>query len=268
MRMFIEQGFKGLYYFFKDKSYRSFIYLLLRYGGKKRFKSTKVNVAGFKLIIPDVPSFIWQFYEIFYKRSYLFKPKNENPVIFDCGANVGTSCLFFNREFKDAIIHAFEPDPNVFKALSQNLERNAVDNVQLYNAAVWKEEGTLEFGADGADSGAISQTSNETSIKVKAVRLKNLIEKEEVIDLLKMDIEGAEVEVILDCKDVLSRINHIFIEYHSYHNSSQDIDKIISVLNENGFRYYLENEASRKIPFINQKGKYDMDMQVNIFGYK
>ncbi len=268
MRMFIEQGFKGLYYFLTDNSYRSFLYLLLRYGAKKRFQPTKINVAGFNLVVPDVLSFIWQFHEIFYKKSYQFNAKTSTPVIFDCGANVGTSCLFFNREYKKSIIHAFEPDPNVFEALSKNLERNNIDNVQLHNVAVWKEDCTLEFGSDGADSGSISQESNNSSIKVKAVRLKDLIAKEESIDLLKMDIEGAEVDVILDCKDVLNKIDHIFIEYHSYHNSAQNIDKIISILHENGFRYYLENEASRKIPFVNQKGKYEMDMQVNIFGYK
>jgi len=268
MRMFLEQGFKGLFYFLKDKNYRSFVYLLLRYGGSKRFTTTNINVGGFKMKVPDTLSFIWQFYEIFYKRSYQFSPKSSSPLIFDCGANVGTSCLYFSREYKNAIIHAFEPDPHVFKALKQNIELNNVKNVELHNAAVWKEDTTLEFDSSGADAGALSQGHSKTSIKVNAIRLKDLIEKEEAIDLLKMDIEGAEVEVIMDCKDVLKRINNIFIEYHSYHDSPQQIDKIISILAENGFRYYLENEAMRKIPFVNQRGKYDMDMQVNIFGYK
>ena len=85
---------------------------------------------------------------------------------------------------------------------------------------------------------------------------------------MKMDIEGAEVEVIQDCKDVLNKIDHIFIEYHSYHHAPQQMETIIAALKESGFRYYLENESLRKIPFVNKKGKNDMDMQVNIFGYR
>ena len=267
MRTFLDHSFKGLYYFFTDKNFRIFIWLTLRYGDKKRFVPTNSKVKGYRLHLPDGPSFVWQFYEIFFKRSYRFTTTKKQPVIFDCGANIGISCLFFKEEYPQAIIHAFEPDPTIFKVLSENLQRNQITDVQLYNAAVWKKEETLEFSSEGADGGALATGGTQT-VKVKAIRLKDKIEAVGEIDLLKIDVEGAEVEVMRDCADALGKVQNIFVEYHSFNDQPQHLNEILEVLAKNGFRYYIENESSRKIPFVDKTGKYAMDMQINVFGYR
>ncbi len=267
MKTFLDHTFKGLYYFLTDRNYRTFIRLMLQYGDKKRYVPLKTKAKGYLFQLPDGPSFVWQFHEIFCKYSYRFSTQNKKPIIFDCGANVGTSCIFFKEEYPGSTVHAFEPDPNVFEYLEKNITKNKIEDIILHNAAVWKENGTLDFSSEGADGGAIGSEGKNT-VTVKTIRLKEMLLKENKIDLLKIDIEGAEVEVIADCEDALGHVENIFIEYHSFNGGKQHLEKILAVLNKNGFRYYTENESSRRIPFMDKTGKYAMDMQVNIFGYR
>jgi len=105
-------------------------------------------------------------------------------------------------------------------------------------------------------------SNNKTQIE--SIRLKDLLEKEEKIDLLKIDIEGAEYDVLLDCKDNLDNIDNLFVEYHSWNNRSQKLSKILKVLEENKFRYYIESVSKRKKPFINKDRDKNMDLQLNI----
>ena len=114
----------------------------------------------------------------------------------------------------------------------------------------------------------MTDAADQKSITVKSVRLRDLIAQEKYVDLLKIDIEGAETTVIEDCRDVLDRVKHLFIEYHSFNDQPQTLNRIMQVLHTSGFRYYLENESIRKMPFVDQRGKTNMDMQLNIFAYR
>ena len=88
--------------------------------------------------------------------------------------------------------------------------------------------------------------------------------------MLKMDIEGAESAVIIDCDESLRNVRNIFIEYHSYLNSEQNLSEILRILERNNFRYFINQDSGRKQPFINHTNKSvpGMDLQLNIFGYR
>src|SRR5205085_1434743 len=194
-------------------------------------------------------------------ESMLFNA-GEEPVIYDCGSNVGVSVIYFKKKFPKAKIIAFEPDPKVYDCLSQNLKINNIQDVKAVNKAVWIHNGELEFGSEGADGGSVFQKENK--IKVSAVRLKELLEKENRIDCLKMDIEGAETEVLTDCKNVLSKIKYLFVEYHSWKNQEQQLDSLLNILSENGFRYYINSIGEKSSqPFIKSTGN-PMDVQLDI----
>ncbi|MCH8170652.1 MAG: FkbM family methyltransferase [Bacteroidetes bacterium] len=121
---------------------------------------------------------------------------------------------------------------------------------------------------DEADSSSIY--TNGKKIKVDSVRLKELIEKEEIIDFLKMDIEGAETAVLKDCSESLKIVKNLFVEFHSFVNQRQDLDELLSVLTKSGFRYFIKPAADRKIPFVNRINKNNpaMDLQLNIYAYR
>lgn len=268
MRVFLEHTQFWLYRFITNPFYRRFIFYSIFYGTKKRFVKTNFSFNGLNIFAPDTLSFIWQYKEIFADQSYKFKTDSDKPIIYDCGANIGISCLYFSKNYPTAKVKAFEADPNIAKILKQNLNINHIDSVELIKKAVWINNGEIEISLEGSDGASIYSKTNV--VKVECVRLKDLLESEDRVDLLKIDIEGAEYEVILDCQYSLKNVNNIFIEFHSFTNSPQKLSEILSILEKNNFRYFIKPVNDREIPFINRKNKSnpDMDLQLNIFGYR
>ena len=93
--------------------YRTFIGLVLRYGDRKRNSARRIRLLGHDWQVPDTYSFIWQFREIFTDRSYAFPCTHPNPVIYDCGSNIGLSILYYNKNYPNCRIESFEPNPTV-----------------------------------------------------------------------------------------------------------------------------------------------------------
>ena len=268
MILLLKVLFKEIYHLTKGPNQREFLRLVFLYGNRPRYLSKKIRFLNYSVTIPDCLSFVWQFKEIFADENYKFLTENASPVIYDCGANIGISCLYFKKLFPMARIKAFEADPKIAEILSQNLKQNHLTDIEVMRKAVWINNDTIEFSSEGADASSIFAKGEK--IKIPSVRLKELMVKEEKIDLLKMDIEGAETEVLIDCKNDLSNVQHIFIEYHSYLAGNQNLNTILEILSKNGFRYFIKPEADRNHPFINRKNKNfpEMDLQVNIFGYR
>lgn len=266
MKLFLQILFKGIYNFLNDSNYREFLKLVILYGNKPRYSNAKINFLKYEILIVDYLSFIWQFKEIFVDESYMFNSASRVPIIYDCGANIGLSCIFFKEKFPNSIIKAFEPDPSVFKVLVENLK--GYKGIETLNKAVWINNDEIEFSAEGADAGSIY--GNKNKVKVKSVRLKNLIESENKINMLKIDIEGAEVEILKDCQNSLNNVENIFIEYHSFIKDRQALSSLLNILEENNFRYFIKQPMDRKIPLINKINKNypEMDLQLNIFAYK
>jgi len=267
MKSLFKNMIRPLYQYIKDKNQREFYKLYDKWGTYPRFKEEKnVRFLNYIFDVPDLPSFIWQFKEIFVDEIYNFETIETEPVIYDCGANIGMSIIHFKKLYPNSRIKAFEADPIIKGYLQNNLKRNNINDVEVINSAAWIDYNGVEFSIEGADGGSIYGNANK--IKVPSIRLKDFIEKEIRIDMLKVDIEGSEYEVLNDCKDSLSCVKNIFIEYHSWNNNNQRLSEILSILENNGFRYYIENVTKRTCPFINRAEQNPMDLQLNIFGYK
>lgn len=227
------------------------------------------NVFGKNFHYHYKPAFDITFEELFKKGIYTFTTSNTSPIIIDCGANMGLSLLFFSINYPSAKIYAFEPDVSVLESLEKNIKTYQMDNVELIRKAVWNKNETLEFFTDKGMGGRLKcDYLDQIPTKVEAIRLKEFI-SDKHIDLLKMDIEGAEYIVIEDCESILDQIDNIFIEYHSMINEEQKLDELLLILKRNGFRYHLSQSFSRNKPFVdmdlvNEK----IDLAINIYGYK
>ena len=267
MILFLKILFKGFYFFAGNKYYRKFLWLVLFYSSRKRYKQIQLKVAGYHLLIADNLSFIWQFKELFADNIYCFASGTDKPLIYDCGSNIGLSCLYFKKLYPLSRIKAFEADPEIAAILKKNISKNNIKGVEIFDNAIWIKDEQINFIAEGADRGFISDSGSNAKMQVQAIRLRTLLEKEDHVNMLKMDVEGAETTIIEDCRDVLFKIDNIFIEYHSFNNKEQNLEKILVVLKENNFRYYIQAANNRKTPLINTGKETAMDFQANIFAY-
>lgn len=219
--------------------------------------------------IADGFSFYWMHKEIYRDRSYLFRPQRDTPLIIDCGSNYGVSILWFKKTYPDARIIGVEADPIVFNLLARNLSRRNFSDVKLLHRAVSSKSGHVPFHCLGADSGRIHAgspggvTSSSDIIDVPTVLLDDLIGEDEV-DFLKIDIEGAELDVISACRK-LNCVKQMFIEYHSFIDMPQVLSRLLSILEDSGFRYYIDKVYSPVNPYFQITSNQGMDLQLRIF---
>ncbi len=205
--------------------------------------------------------------EIFIDEIYKMSLKGE-PYIIDCGANIGLSVIYLKKQSPGATIIAFEPDEKNFQLLQKNITAFKLQNVILRKEAVWKENTKISFSNDASQMSRISDTTNHTQnlIEVDAIRLKDFITKE--IDFLKIDIEGAEYEVLKDIEPTLHFIQKIFLEYHGTFAQNDQLNEILAILSRQRFNYYIKPAADKHpTPFHRQKTS-DYDVQLNIFCFR
>ena len=227
----------------------------------KRFQEGKTNLIAQDFHFIDSESFIYQYLEIFENQSLFFETKNQKPKIIDCGANIGISILYFKSLYPDAQIIGFEPDPKIFKILKENLRLCDNDQVKVINKAVWHEQTSINFLPDEADGGKITI---EGHLTVKTVRLSDYLS--ENIDFLKMDIEGAEHNVLPSISSNLKNVKFLFLEVHLEYNNSQKLENILSILRSNGFVYSLETVKNLSFKeLLLAKNRNGFTQQLNIF---
>jgi len=250
---------------FSDKDYQK-----LR--NTPRYEEVEIKFMGLKIKAPDVASLLFLNNELFGSEIYKFETKKETPLIIDCGANIGLSVIYFKALYPESKIIAFEPDKKIFNYLKYNIESFKFNNIELINKGLWKEERILKFYSEGADAGRLVKKSTEKDesnlIAINTIPLSNYLRSEEV-DFLKIDIEGAETEVLIECQDELKNVKNLFIEYHSFKKEKQTLSTILDILEKNNFRYYIEHIGIKsKHPFVSINDYEGFDNQLNIFGYK
>jgi len=267
MKFILQTFFKGLYYFLSQASFRTFVRLSILYGSSKRYVRRSVKIPGATLEVADAKSFIWQYYEIYFKAYYDFKTDKKDPIIIDCGSNIGLGLLRFKQQYPNAELHAFEADDVICNILKKNIEKNQLSGIHVHNEAVWIKDETLHFASEGADGGQIAE-NNEGTKPVNGIDLNRFLQRFEHIDFLKIDIEGAEIQLLPHIASQLHKVDKLFVEFHSYDGQTQHLSEVINAMSSAGHRLYIDNVAFKTHPFVNTKGKYGMDLQLNIFAYK
>ena len=157
--------------------------------------------------------------EVFMSDFYKFNTQTKNPLIIDCGANIGLSVLYFKHTHPDAIIHAFEPDTKNYNYLAQNVSSYGWEkSVFIYKQLVSDNAG-FEFFEELGNAGSKivgEDQQNEFTAKIEKIRLKDFLKTlDGKIDFLKLDIEGSEFEVLPDLKDLFPKIEKMYIEFHT-----------------------------------------------------
>lgn len=227
-----------------------------------RYARTSLSFRGYSIEVTDMRSVAWQLKEFFGDERMRFTSVHPDPLIIDCGANVGVSVLYYKQLFPKARVICFEPDEQVFDVLKKNMNVNGLIDVICRQEAVWVHTDGVSFGSEGADSGSILRTDNVK--RIPSVRLKEVLLAQPRIDLLKVDIEGAECDVLLDCGEALQKVRNLYVEYHSFPSLPQRLHDVLAMLTANGFRYYIHRiGVYHKHPFAGLEPSA-MDMQLDI----
>jgi len=236
---------------------------------KSRYIKGVTTLIKPKISYVDSISLLAGYTEIFEEKCYDLTIKSKKPIIIDCGANIGLATIFFKKQYPTSQIICFEPDPDIFKVLKSNIEHFKFKDIQLRNEAVWYDDTNITFRREGGFSGRVAigiDTKKSNLIEVKAIKLSDFLNCK--IDLLKMDIEGAELEVLKSIENKLVNIRCIFIEYHSPISEKQKLDELLRILNRNCIRYYIKEAFVPKHPFKQIDSLDGMDLQLNIYGIK
>lgn len=197
----------------------------------------------FKVRINNGETFYTSVKDIVWKQIYHFEAQRPNPLIIDCGSNIGLSILYFKAHYPNARILGFEPDPVLYPYLEDNIARNHLTAVQLFNAALDKSPNVLTFYSDGEHSSTLEKYLSETppagwtKYEVPCVRLYDYLT--EPVDFLKMNIEGAEWEVLADSEGRLRQVREMAIEYHHLPHLPRTLHHILGLLDRLGFEYLL-----------------------------
>jgi FkbM family methyltransferase len=228
-----------------------------------RYTLHEFTFRDFKLQVTDFLSVAYQIKEYFGDSRMDFNSDSKTPLIIDCGANVGISVLRAKQLFPAAKIMAFEPDQKVFACLEKNLSTNGITDVELIRKAVWTNNDGVNFGSEGADGGSVYYAENKNI--VPSARLKDVLASVSHVDLLKIDIEGAEIDVLVDCKNELKKVKNLFVEYHSITSQSQRLHELLEILSSNSFRYYIHSIGTiHKKPFVEiEPGAMDIQLDIH-----
>ena len=149
----------------------------------------------------------------FYAFDLPFCPK----TIVDAGANIGMASIYFAHRYPEAKIVAVEAEAANFALLAKNVRPYPL--ITPIHAALWNRDGEISVGQPDPSTGARGEfafvTREGPGVKVRAVTMPTLMKEAQIrsIDLLKVDIEGAEKEVFEAC-DWISDIRCLMIELH------------------------------------------------------
>lgn len=171
----------------------------------------------------------------------------------DVGAHVGIWTIPIALSRPRAAVHAFEASPSTFQQLKVNVEKNGLDNVTLTNAAVFSDAGFVTFQAPQNASvfGRIYSPLNSRGRYNDAIQLSvpSLTidqycydRKIEQIELLKIDVEGAEWQVLRGCSRMLMnqkvRLLWIELDEDNQRDFASSIDNIANLMSGMGYSFY------------------------------
>ena len=217
----------------------------------------------------DYGQMLGQFRDIFLRKNYSFRAATKSPTIVDCGGNIGLSAIWFKKTYPGCELTVYEASPAISEVLQNNLEGAGLGDVVMRNKAVWIHNGMIGFEANGPDSGKLSKNS---AAQVSAIDLAS--ELPERVDLLKLDIEGAEYPVLnrLCETGAIDRIQAVVAEFHVWRSH---IDEMLGALKRIRDAGMMVSFAAEPCPWIGSAARRspfeaigDFEMLMMVYGWR
>lgn len=184
----------------------------LKSRGRSGFSSISSAITGGRVWVRPGTSDM-AIYDQIVLQPYL--PRHLAPeVIVDCGANIGLTVRYLNAAYPLARIIAVEPAPDNFGLLLKNI--HGITNIQAVRAGIWPSQGRLGLRTEGLRPSSFRTVASDTVGEVEALTIPIILERFGIdrISLLKIDIEGSELELFTGDVRWIERVGAIAIELH------------------------------------------------------
>lgn len=251
------------------------IYKFLLYLYYKILKKTPVlelKVLNKKKMVLDLDSHIDRtifFHEYTEKElsDFLSRYLKKESTFFDIGANSGYFSILASNIIIKGTIHAFEPVPKTYDIFLKTVKLNRIKNIFINNVCVGSKDKIIDFYiASNSDVSSMQKTSfhsKSKKVKCKMITLKKYCEEKKInkIDLMKIDVEGNELDILSAAKDILIKYKPALIvefsnqtaEAFGYHpNKTYDF---LAKLGYNIFSYSNSDMVKQE-----KKDYYDEDL--------
>ena len=219
--------------------------------------STLIVLDGMKINLPgrNAPSSItvnllmhgvWERFQ-----TKLFKDLiHEGMVVVDIGAHIGYyTLLAAERVGKKGAVFAFEPDESNYDLLIKNIKQNEYSNVIPVKKAVTSSTGTVKLFLDARESGEhsiVGRKRGQKAVLVDSVALDDFLNADYAVNVIKMDIEGAEMAALLGMSKVMARSPKlvVFTEFYpgALERAGVSPADYFNELQRHGFNIYLIDE--------------------------
>lgn len=175
---------------------------------------------------------------------FIWNYLSDGDTFIDVGANIGHLTLIGAKKVRQGQVISIEPHPEIFRFLNSNIKLNKFKNVRVYNLAIGDKNGKLNFSDIKSDDQNF--ITEDGSIKVDIKRLDDLFEGDKV-DLLKIDVEGYELFVLLGALNVLSKTVAVYFEsyktnFERYNYHTSDILNLLKKYNFKIFKFVVDNK--------------------------
>jgi FkbM family methyltransferase len=186
------------------------------------------------------------------------------PLVLDIGANQGDFMRAMVQKF-GCRVHALEPNPYLYA----DLQGSAVPGVTVQNVALADTRGPRPFVLMEDTEYSHFSSAGDSSIQVEAVTLGDVVSQipKASIDLIKMDIEGAELDILERLPlEVLERIRQITVEFHQflYPESRLRIEGIKKRFRDAGFWVVDFSRTNYDVLFVHSSARPSLQLRASI----
>jgi FkbM family methyltransferase len=212
-----------------------------------RISSKEIDIPKFDL--PNTGFIFFNLNEFFVQRKFDFLDIKKGGLVVDVGANFGLFSRYCLERGAGEVL-AVEPNSEAFLYLQKNIKQ---EEGRMLCKVIHNHDGEIEFHESEnslvsglyKDRNDMAAHGNLTTKKIECLTLDSLLKDEEEIDLLKMDVEGAEYEILEACSDeTLNKCSKVYLEFHDGINNRGRLEKIKQKFLDLGFKVAGKNIQS------------------------
>lgn len=249
----------------KEIAYRSYDLLTAKKGVKKKYGNVDLRL----------PVRYARFFPEDYEKEnaqLIARYVKEGMTVIDIGAHIGLTSVIISKYLNGTgRIYAFEPTPSTFTVLQDTVRINKLQNIiEPVRAALFRESGTTFFyisnnSADNSNSLVNNnrQDRRESKVEVTLFSMDDFAKQHKLksVDFIKIDAEGAELQVLKGMKETISlHTPFIILSLHPYSikNGGDSLDEIWDFVKSYGYHIELDGKEMEKQDFVSKPDLFDV----------